>query len=632
MQNEWADCFSQIDVVLFDYPAYFETGRFAVFSQIIDAISEVKPLVVTSSSYDQYETCVRNTHIPSGRKDDIPFPDSDTYFDRLEATGCERLVAPEMSMFEVLKRYASQKNVCLLTGHHSPILSQLRLNKLDTAAKIIVFDGDQYNIYSNSEDYYEKNKPIAVNEVASSSEYLDVGIYVNVGDRVFTSDGKAVLLAEKINTGAEGLVFKTNDSTMVAKVYHRGVMTPLRWLKLTRMSKLGLKAKGVCWPDELLYNSNHEPVGFTMPRAEGYTLGSVFDGQDALLERFSDWTRASVVQAAQQVFEKMIYLHLCGILIGDIQLKNAMIKSPEEVYLIDMDSVQLEDLPCPVGTEEFTPPELWDTSFQSFLRSPLHEDYSCGILAFSMLFCGQHPYNQRMGKETLREEIASLSFPYDIRNEDNSRIPLGGYDQIWQVTPDHLRTMIFKAFAEGQRFETIEWHYSLSLYLKELLKKQYENEAYYSVFPYSNRKKILEASRVPNAKRSIMDAIIHVPDQDDSTSNADKVKKEPILYNGRPIGAAFLNQEKLVDIDLKRQTGYKGVVEIVDGNDPDPIKEKPNISVSDHGNRGYGEKRTNRSQDTSHYFGLTRLSLMLIILIILILAGMFLFFSLFRLG
>ena len=42
---------------------------------------------------------------------------------------------------------------------------------------------------------------------------------------------------------------------------------------------------------------------------------------------------------------------------------------------------------------------------------------------------------------------------------------------------------------------------------------------------YSNRKKILEASRVPNAKRSIMDAIIHVPDQDDSTSNADKVKK-----------------------------------------------------------------------------------------------------------
>ncbi len=630
MQNEWTDLFLRYEVVLFDYPAYFEIGRLPVFLEIVDSLSQNRSKIVTSSSYEQYEICVRNTHLPNGNKDELLFPDSDTYFDRMEASGCERIIEPEMSMFEVFKRYADQDRVCLLTGCHSPILSQIRLHSAESSAQIIVFDHDKYDIFTSTNDYLERNHPAEVNSVASSSEYLDVGIYVNVGDRVFTPEGKAVLLSEKISTGAEGLVFKTNDATMVAKIYHRGVMTPLRWLKLTRMTKLGLKAKGVCWPNELLYNSNHEPVGFTMPRAEGYTLGSVFDGQDAILERFPDWNRASVVRAAQQVFEKMIYLHLSGILIGDIQLKNAMIKNSEETFLIDMDSVQLEDLPCPVGTEEFTPPELWDTSFQTFLRSPLHEDYSCGILAFSMLFCGQHPYNQRMGKETLREEIASLSFPYDIQDEDNSRIPLGGYDQIWMGMPDHLRRMIYEAFADGKRFETIDWHHALSVYLKELLSKRYENEAYYDLFPYSNRKRILEASRIPNVKRSIMDAIIHVPDQKGNSSQKEEVNKNPVLYNGRPIGDAFLNQNKLVDVDLKRHAGFKGVLEV--GTSDDKKNSEEVTATSADVNKDSNEKKRKCSRLAASDFGLSRMSILLIILIVLLLTAMFVFFNMFRLG
>lgn len=629
MQNEWTDFFSRFEVVLFDYPAYFEVGRFPAFLEIVEALSQAKVKIVTSSSYDQYEICVCNTHLASGNKDELLFPDSDTYFNRLTSSGCERVIAQEMSMFEIFKYYADRSNVCLLTGCHSPILSQIRKHDSDFLAHIIIFDREKYDIYSSSSEYLSRNHTVEVNPVTSSTDYLDVGIYVNVGDRVFTSEGRAVLLAEKINTGAEGLVFKTDDSLMVAKIYHRGVMTPLRWLKLTRMTKLGLKAQGVCWPNELLYNSNHEPVGFTMPRAEGCTLASVFDGQDAILDIFPDWNRASVVCAAQQVFEKMIYLHLSGILVGDIQLKNAMIKSPKEVYLIDMDSVQLEDLPCPVGTEEFTPPELWDTSFQKILRTPLHEDYSCGILAFSMLFCGQHPYNQRMGKETLREEIASLSFPYDIRNEDNSRIPLGGYEQIWIVMPDFLRQMIHSAFSDGKRYETIEWHHALSIYLKDLISNKYENEAYYDLFPFSNRKRIHEASHIPNAKRSIKDAIIHIPDQRDN-----QVKREEehtIVYNGRPINAHFLNQAQQVDVDLKRHTGYKGVLEVGSSSNKDSSVQEP-VTPSDNVNRNNSDKKRTRSPSAGDYFGLTKTSIILIIVIVLLLVAMFVFFNMFRLG
>ena len=142
-----------------------------------------------------------------------------------------------------------------------------------------------------------------------------------------------------------------------------------------------------------------------MRKASGVTISRAFDGPDAMNTYFPSWMRLHVVDAALSFLHIMDYLHLHGVLVGDIQLKNAMIDDEDHVYLIDIDSVQYQDLPCPVGTEEFTRPELWNKSFVSFLRRPQDEDYSIAILVFSMLFCGQHPYAQRNGLETLRDEM-----------------------------------------------------------------------------------------------------------------------------------------------------------------------------------------------------------------------------------
>ena len=110
-------------------------------------------------------------------------------------------------------------------------------------------------------------------------------------------------------------------------------------------------------------------------------------------------------------------------------------------YLIDMDSVQIGNLPCPVGTEDFTDPALWGKDFSGFVRTLSDEDYSISMLVFSVLFCGLHPYATRNGAETLREEILSHNFPYDLNNADTEHIPLGGYDHIWEYLPEYLRKM-----------------------------------------------------------------------------------------------------------------------------------------------------------------------------------------------
>ncbi len=546
MADSWTEALGRTQVVIFDYPALFEAGRYPVFKNLLDTILSNKIDVLINTSFRVYSTCVSRVNNPND--EDIK-SQTDDFMSRLLHAGRLVVESSGMSVLSLVKDNLGQKNVCLITGKRSSLITQIREEALSGDMTAFVFSGEEYKAYRNLKEMREGELFPDVNPVSSSTDYLDVAIYVNVGDIVYTEEGDRILLAEKINTGAEGLVFRTDDPKRVAKIYHRGVMTPLRWMKLIRMTKMKISAEGICWPLSLLYNQNKEPVGFVMPAGEGYTLGAVFDGQDAIYERFPEWDRICVVEAACKIFEKIVYLHLYGIMIGDIQLKNIMISSPGKVYLIDMDSVQIDDLPCPVGTEEFTPPELWDRSFQSFLRNSLHEDYSCGILAFAILLCGQHPYNQRQGHETLREEIATKSFPYAADGKESGQVPVGGYDRIWQSLPVQFRRMFYSAFSAGKRYETIEWYDSLVSYHNELSQRKFADPEAYKLFPYNPHKVKVDTNYT--RKRTIRDSIIHVPEADDPTSS---IRKYPdkVMYNGRPIGVAFVNQEKLAEIECKR--------------------------------------------------------------------------------
>jgi serine/threonine protein kinase len=397
---------------------------------------------------------------------------------------------------------------------------------------------NQIDVYPNLDSCLNVELAYSINPLSQSTDYLDVDVYCNVGDKVYSEDGSVIILTEKISTGAEGIVFRTADPKWVAKIYHKGVITPLRWRKLIRMTKTGLSAKGICWPSVLLYSFNNGPVGYLMPTAEGNTLGTIFDGPDAVLEHFPVWQRIDVLQTAAHIIEKVVYLQLHGVLIGDMQLKNMMIKDPENVFLIDMDSVQIEDMPCPVGTEDYTPPELWDFSFSEILRRPFHEDYSCGILVFSLLFCGQHPYAQRLGKETLREEILANSFPYLSNSSAESMIPVGGYDKIWDALTENLKIMFIEAFSRGKRFEPIEWYSAITEYRDLLLRREYTDEQSYLLFPHTNLTATKERPVNSTYKKTIREAIIQAPLNSNRVDTSSSSFANKMLYNRQSGNAA----------------------------------------------------------------------------------------------
>ena len=322
----------------------------------------------------------------------------------------------------------------------------------------------------------------SISGLAGNNTYIDCDGRASIDDVVISTEGDKFTLVKRLSGGAEGMVFTTDNPKYVAKIYHKGVITPLRWAKLKKLTDLGITSRGFCTPQHLLYFRG-VPIGYTMFIGKGTTLSNVFDGPDAMLENFPDWTRLDVCETLLTLIGKYLYLQMHNIVAGDIQLKNALIYSSTEQYLIDMDSVQVGNLPCPVGTEDFTDPRLWGRDFSSFVRRLEDEDYSIAMLVFTVLFCGLHPYATRNGAETLREEILNRNFPYTLDNSDTEHIPLGGYAHIWEYLPENLRTMLYNTFREGKIYEAVCWRAAVQEYMRDLENFVYDDPEAYKLFP-----------------------------------------------------------------------------------------------------------------------------------------------------
>lgn len=424
---------------------------------------------------------------------------------------------------------------CILTTSKSMFAKRLREMAPEFNHDVAIVHPTGLKIYSSVADMI-KNEPYPeVSNLAKINSFLDTDTRASIGDVVTTSDGTRFSLESRLSGGAEGMVFTTDNPKYVAKIYHKGVITPLRWAKLKKLVELGITAHGFCAPQHLLYFQNI-PVGYTMFMGKGVTLGDVFDGPDAMLEHFPDWTRLDICDTLLSIISKYLYLHMHDVVAGDIQLKNALIYTSSEQFLIDMDSVQIGNLPCPVGTEEFTDPRLWGKDFSGFVRKLEDEDYSIAMLVFSVLFCGLHPYATRNGAETLREEVMNRNFPYTLDNSDTEHIPLGGYVHIWEYLPEHLRIMLYRTFKEGKIYEAVCWRDAIKDYMSDLENCVYDDPEAYKLFPCEDYDQVcinieeIRAGMNPDNQRK---APASAPAQ---AKTPEVPKYEKVVFNNAPKG------------------------------------------------------------------------------------------------
>ncbi len=371
---------------------------------------------------------------------------------------------------EIITKLCTNPKVCFVYYCDSEFAENVVRTAIKPQCKAIIIDEDgQMNIYKPDEIIEASTN--VLDESVINNKYFKVDFEAEEGAKVKTKDKEIITLGKFIARGGEGSVYECNyKKDYVIKIYHTGQLNELRLRKILLMEKKQVRYDGICWPEKVVYSMEGKPLGFLMKKVSGTNLSEVFDGSETLLEKFPTWKKQDLVRFSIKVLQKIQYLHLLGIIVGDLRFKNILIDSKGEPCFVDLDSCQVKDLPCPIGFPDFTAPELQGVELKKVPRTYSSESYSCSVVIFKILFCGIHPYDQRNGADTLEEEMIARTFPYPESSKgDFSKIPLmGGYDLMWKNTPHQMHRLFYDMFKNGSRYSVSEMILMLKAYDKFL--------------------------------------------------------------------------------------------------------------------------------------------------------------------
>ena len=352
------------------------------------------------------------------------------------------------------------------------------------------------NNYSNRKNNIAKKNPSIRNNRSSSEMGIDTvlpeecfNICENVtnvnmdvipvrhipkeGDVAYTIANVEIHILEEIGRGGEGCVYKTN-SPFLAKIYKPDHITNRIKGKIELMLSKRIECDGICYPVAALYNKYKEFVGYLMPLAKGKELQKCVFMPKLLQKNFPDWKKRDLVELSITILEKIKYLHDRNIIIGDINPNNILVVSQKEVYIVDTDSFQVEDFPCPVGTVNFTAPEIQKQHFDGFLRSKGNENFAVATLLFMLMLPGKPPYAQQGGEDPV-SNIINMDFSYPYGGESNKKTPDGPWRYMWSHLDTNLKERFFESFKkegkyseEKNRLSVDQWIETFTSYLRIL--------------------------------------------------------------------------------------------------------------------------------------------------------------------
>lgn len=299
-------------------------------------------------------------------------------------------------------------------------------------------------------------------------------------------------LEKTIGNGGEGAIYLT-DSGEIAKIYYSEECTMFRGEKIRRMLSHRLQYPGICFPKGLVCNRQGTFFGYLMDKAEGIALSGTVLNPMAMRQNFPDWKKDDVVSLSLEILRKMRYLHSNNIIMGDINPGNILVKDPHHVFFVDTDSYQIEDLPCPVGTTDFTAPErlkAGKVDYAHFLRTIDDDNYAIAVLLFMLMMNGVHPYTS-VGERTREENTVLKSFPYSVKSNGYHSVPRGKWRYYWSNLPYRLKEAFansFKAGGEcsdpGRRYSVEEWLRIFNEYQHKLEKGKMDSNPYaHEIFP-----------------------------------------------------------------------------------------------------------------------------------------------------
>lgn len=239
-------------------------------------------------------------------------------------------------------------------------------------------------------------------------------------------------LGKKISAGGEGTVYHLkNHPGHVAKIFHEGTkdLDHMR-RKIETMMTLPIKPVvdnilRVAWPEDILLDGNRF-VGYVMPFVTApYEIFCVYrddDERDKMFRGKFDWICS--VRYAYNLSWVVWYLHMNGIVIGDMNMKNIRINEKGHITVIDCDSFDIvnpktkEHFKCEVGLEELLAPELQCVgALMNGHFSKESDDFSLAIHIFRLLMKNADPFGAKLiSKKKSSNSLVNANAPI-IRGE-----------------------------------------------------------------------------------------------------------------------------------------------------------------------------------------------------------------------
>ena len=216
-----------------------------------------------------------------------------------------------------------------------------------------------------------------------------------------TSSGAALSIGSEIAAGGEGKVLALHgDPGKVVKVYHT-LCDHAKQQKLVAMVQMrspSLEAVAA-WPINLVWDQQGRCVGFVMPRVDGVGVVDRLSHPAERRKSFPEVDYLFIATVAKNLMAAASTLHAAGVVIGDVNESNIVVRKDGTVAFIDADSFQVvrgsSTFYCEVGKDLFTPPELQGKSFRGVLRSTSHDVFGLAVLVFQLLMHGRHPFHGR---------------------------------------------------------------------------------------------------------------------------------------------------------------------------------------------------------------------------------------------
>jgi DNA-binding helix-hairpin-helix protein with protein kinase domain len=311
----------------------------------------------------------------------------------------------------------------------------------------------------------------------------------------YNCENNPVRLVKQIKEGGEGQIWETELSGYLAKIYRAPDSKKLRKL-LAMLAQppenptVSPSHTAIAWPTDLLKDEQGNFVGFLMPQIQqAVNLLTVCIPKERrkYLPGFN-WKYLHV--AAKNYAWIVQNIHAKDYVLGDIKLENALVNNRALISVVDTDSFQIRDHQdgtlhrCPVGSIEFTPPELVGKNIPDIAQVKANDNFRLAVVIHYLLF-GQHPFRGSWhgnGEPPGQDEcIVKGLWPYAqnqlIRATENT-IPL-------ETAHPRIKELFLKCFNDGHsnpnlRPSAREWVKAMEVAINDLQGCQQVNMHLYS--------------------------------------------------------------------------------------------------------------------------------------------------------